>query len=131
MYQNNYQNNYGNSYGGNRGGRQTKKHSGAKESIQRKGKNEGGVSVHAWIYRKGMGLVKITAFENAKSTHSSSDRGNKFVTMMFEMFYKDSGNTVLEVGNYCLTTGKVYLEKPGWVISTKAPNGGYCGPVNN
>jgi hypothetical protein len=124
-----YQNNYNNNNQGRNQG-QKKKHSGAKEGIQRAGVNEGKIYISAWVYRKNHGLIKISGFENRKSTRSQSERGNQFVTIMFECFYKDSGNTILELANYNLTTGKVFLEKLGYVVSTKAPNGGYTGPIN-
>ena len=117
---------------GNRGNYRfrPKKKSGAKAGIQSRGKNEGKLYVSAWKANKEHGMVKISAFENARSVSSESRNGNKFVTMMFEVFYKRTGSKVLEVANYNKTTGKVFLEKVGWVISTKAPNGGYVGPIS-
>jgi len=107
-----------------------KKKSGAKEGRQKAGKNQGKVYVSGWKANKRHGMVKISAFENARSTRSRSESGNEFVTMMFEIFYKDTGAKVLEVAPYNLTTGKVFLEKVGWCISTKARNGGYVGPIS-
>lgn len=121
-YQNRNKGNYRNA--------QPKKKSGAKMGIQSKGRNEGKIYVSAWKANKQMGLVKITAFENSRSTRSESKSGNKFVTMMFEIFYQNSGSKVLEIAPFNLTSGKVFLEKLGWVISTKASRGGYCGKVN-
>ena len=110
--------------------REPKKKSGAKMGIQSKGINEGKIYISAWKANKRHGLVKITAFENARSTRSESQAGNKFCTMMFEIFYQDSGSKVLEIAPYNMTSGKVFLEKLGWVVSTKARNGGYVGKVS-
>ena len=106
-----------------------KKRSGAKMGIQSKGRNEGKIYVSAWKANKQHGLVKISAFENARSTRSESQSGNKFVTMMFEIFYQNSGSKVLEIAPFNLTSGKVFLEKLGWVVSTKARNGGFTGKI--
>lgn len=105
------------------GRRPQKKHSGAKEGQTKKGK----LYVYAWNYSRDRGLIKIKAFENKKTTFSTSERGNEFATLMFEIFYTKTGNKLLEIAPYNLTTGKVFLEQLGIVISTKAPNGGYCG----
>lgn len=132
-YRNNYnnRNNYRNDYRGGGYRNQPKKKSGAKTGIQSKGKNEGKIYVSAWKANKRHGMVSIIGFENGRSVRSESRNGNKFVTIMFEITFKDQGNTMLELGNYNLVTGKVYLERLGWVISTKAPNGGYCGKIKN
>ena len=142
MARNNYNNNYGaplawnapqnfkDNY--NRGGNISRpnKRSGAKLGIQSKGKNEGKVYVSGWKANKSHGLVKITAFENGRSTRSESKTGNRFVMLMFEIFYQNTGTKVLELANFNLTSGKAYLEKLGWVVSTKAPNGGYVGKIS-
>jgi len=104
-----------------------KKKSGAKEGRTKDDK----IFVSAWNASKEKGMISISAFENRKSTESKSDRGNMFITMMFEIIYKRTGNKMLEVGNYNLTTGKVFLQKPGLVISTRAPNGGFCGKISS
>ncbi|MEP3228767.1 MAG: hypothetical protein ABJO02_03360 [Reichenbachiella sp.] len=115
-----YQNNY-------RQDRNQKKHSGAKE----KQCKNGALGIFAWNYSRNRGLISVKGFTNSKSTESESERGNKFVTIMLECFYKNSGNRVLELVNYNKTTGKAYLEKLGMVISTKAPNGGYFGQIKS
>ena len=126
-----YNRNYRGGSGYSRGyNSRPKKKSGAKSGIQKTGKNQGKIYISAWKANKEHGLVTISAFENARSVRSESRNGNKFVTLMFEVFYKRTGSKVLELANYNLTTGKVYLEKLGWVISTKAPNGGYVGGIN-
>ncbi|MGP2571608.1 hypothetical protein, partial [Ornithobacterium rhinotracheale] len=103
-----------------------KKHSGAKAG---QGKN-GRFYVTAWNYSKQRGLITVRAFENSKSVRSESpNTGNRFITMMFEVFYKKTGAKVLEIASFNVNTGKVYLQKLGMVISTKAPNGGYFGQI--
>lgn len=136
--------NYNYNYNGNRGynnqgcpnqgfnnrnqNQQPKKKSGAKEV---KGVTFDGVEyfgVVAWFYRKSCGLVKINAFENRKSKHYITEKNRKrVVSLLFEVFYKNSGGKRLEIGFYYLDTGKVVLPNTGIVISTKAPNGGYAG----
>lgn len=86
-----------------------------------------GLCINAWNYNNRRGMVKVSAFENSKSVESESKTGNKFIMMMFEIFYVDTGAKVLELANYNKTTGKVFLTKLGMVISTKAANGGYFG----
>lgn len=101
----------------------TSKKSGSKHGKTKKGAHY----VTAWNVSKSKGFLTVKAFENKKSVYSESENGNKFIMMMFEIFYKDTGNTVLQLANFNLTTGKVYLDKLNMVISTKAPNGGYFG----
>ncbi|WP_406629023.1 hypothetical protein RAN98_03730, partial [Ornithobacterium rhinotracheale] len=132
-----YNNGYSNGWGGNpnpnfnrgydRGynnQRQPKKHSGAKAGQSKNGR----FYVTAWNYSKQRGMITVKAFENSKSVRSESpNTGNRFITMMFEAFYKKTGAKVLEIASFNVNTGKVYLQKLGMVISTKAPNGGYFG----
>ena len=109
-----------------------KKHSGAKVGVQTAGKNKGGVYVTAWNYSKSRGMITVKAFENKKSKkYQGKKNGNRFVMMIFEVFYKRTGNTVLELASYNVDSGKVYLEKLGMVISCQAPNGGYFGQISS
>lgn len=118
--------NFGNNWAGVPYQRPNKKHSGAKSG---QGKN-GKFYVTAWNYSKQRGLIAVKAFENSKSVRSESpNTGNRFITMMFEVFYKKTGAKVLEIASFNVNTGKVYLQKLGMVISTKAPNGGYFGQI--
>lgn len=105
--------------------RAPKKRSGAKQGLTKKGK----IYVNAWNVSKSRGFITVEAFENKKSTRSVSKSGTnyKFITMMFEVFYHKTGNKVLEVANFNMTTGKVHLKKLNMTISTKAPNGGFFG----
>lgn len=133
MARHNRYNNRRNNYSNNRGfDRQPKKRSGAKQGVITKGKNrdEGFIYLSAWKANKRHGLVTVKGFENQKSTRSEArSTGNKFVTIMLEIVFRDSGNKMLELVNYNLTTGKVYIDQLGWVLSTKAPNGGFLGKV--
>lgn len=133
MYNNNYNHNYNNgSYNYHQPyPRSRKKRSGAKNGITQKKNNHAGgkIWVNAWNYSRQRGLITASAIENKKSVKSKSKNGNRFVTMMFEIFYHNTGNTVLEVANYNVDSGKVYLEKIGMVISCQAPNGGYFGRI--
>lgn len=107
---------------------QKKKKSGAKFVVgtTKEGRQFRGVS--AWFHRKDCGLVKINAFENSNTPDEvTSNLGNVFLHLMFEVFYQNSGQKALELGLFNLTTGKVLLKRLGIVISTKAPNGGYAG----
>ena len=122
---------YRNSNRGNNFHRDQKKRSGAKEGSFVTKDGVTGIYINGWNYNRRRGLLTVKAFENSKSKKYESDRGNKFISLMFEIFYKDSGNKILEVGLYNMTTGKVFLEKIGMVISTKAPNGGYFGQIKS
>ncbi|MDT9500401.1 hypothetical protein [Capnocytophaga canimorsus] len=104
-----------------------KKKSAAKEvkGLTREGKEYFGIS--AWFVSKNTGLVKINAFENSKSTHFTTQRGRDGVSLMFEVVYRNSGIKRLEVATYFFDTGKAFLKELGIIVSTKAPNGGYCG----
>ncbi|CEN37612.1 hypothetical protein [Capnocytophaga cynodegmi] len=124
-----YQNRgYQNSGYQNRGyQRAPKKKSGAKEvqGTTKEGNQYFGIS--AWFSRKNVGLVQIKAFENSKSTHFTTERGRDGVSLMFEVFYKNSGIKRLEVATYFFDSGKAFLKDLGIIVSTKAPNGGYAG----
>lgn len=111
--------------------RRQKKKSGAKEGTYVTKDGVTGMYISAWNYSRRRGLLVCKAFENSKSKKYESERGNTFISMMFECFYKDNGNKVLEVALYNTRTGKVFLEKLGMVISTKAPNGGYFGQIKS
>lgn len=104
-----------------------KKKSGAKEvqGTTKEGNQYFGIS--AWFSRKNVGLVQIKAFENSKSTHFTTERGRDGVSLMFEVFYKNSGIKRLEVATYFFDSGKAFLKDLGIIVSTKAPNGGYAG----
>lgn len=119
--------NYNNNYQPQNNGYQAPppKKSGAKAGMTKHNK----MFVAAWNASKDKGLIVVSAFENSRSTHSESQTGNKFITMMFEIQYRKSGNRLLELANYNVTTGKVYLQKLGMVISTKAARGGYFGRI--
>lgn len=116
---------YNNRYGNSNTQAPQKKKSGAKEMYSKKDGDFIGLS--AWNHSKDRGLVTVKGFINSKSVESQSDRGNKFVTIMLEVFYHRTGNRLLELVNYNKTSGKCYLDKMNWVLSTKANNGGYLG----
>lgn len=134
-YQNQpYPNDYNNRGRGgyNNRNQEPPKRSGAKEGIISKGKNagKGMIYISAWKVNKRHGMVSIKAFENAKSKRWESDRGKKHVSLIFEVIFKDQGNTMVIPANYCMTTGKAFLDQLGWVVSTQARRGGYCGPIS-
>lgn len=111
-----YNNNYNN--------RPRKKRSKAGCGVGKNGK----FYVWGWNASKQKGLIKVNAYENRKSKkYEVKSSGKKFIMMMFEIRYMRTGNTVLELASFCTTTGKVYLDKLGMVISCNAPNGGYMG----
>lgn len=124
--------NYGEKRNYNRGNSSGKKHSGAKVGVQKDGKNKGKIYLSAWNYSRSRGMVTVKAFENAKSkAYTVKSSGNRFVMVMLEIFYKRTGNTILELVSYNLDTGKVYSDKMGMVISCQAPNGGYFGQIKS
>ena len=104
-----------------------KKRSGAKETIQKKGKNQGKLAISAWNYSRGRGLISFSAFENKGSKYPKSQSGKKFITMVGELVNKRTGEVTVHPIIYCIDTGKCYLDRLDMVISTKAPNGGYFG----
>ena len=119
----------------NNGGRisEPKKRSGAKQGMITKGKNrdKGYIYLSAWKANKRFGMVTVKGFENDRSKRSEAPTtGARFVTIMLEISFVDQGNVELELVSYNLTTGKAYIEKFGWVLSTKARNGGYLGKIS-
>ena len=104
-----------------------KKRSGAKETIQRKGKNKGKLAISAWNYSRSKGLIVFSAFENKRSKYPQSKKGNKFITMIGELVHRKTGEVTVHPIIYNVDTGKAYLNRLDMVISTKAPNGGYFG----
>ena len=106
---------------------QVKKKSGAKEVVGTTKEGRQYFGINAWFFNRRSGLVTISAFESSKSTHFTTQRGRDGITLMFEVFYKDSGIKRLEVGMYFYDTGKAFLEGLGIIVSTKANNGGYAG----
>lgn len=103
------------------------KKSGASESIISSGKSKGLIAVNAWNKSKSKGFITAKAFQTHKSTKSVGESGKRHVALVFEVFYRDTGNTVICPASYCVDTGKAFLDKLNMVISTKAPNGGYFG----
>jgi hypothetical protein len=86
--------------------------------------------VTGWFIRRDTGLIKVSGFVNSLSKEYQSSRGNHFVSLMFEIFYQNSGVKKLELGLYNTTSGKVYLEQSNIIISTKTKRdggSGYCG----
>lgn len=122
--QNNNYNNYNSNF------QQKKKHSGAKESIQKVGKNSGKLAITAWNYNKNRGMITLKAFENKGSKRVKSKNNNTFVTLIAEIFYHQTGNHVIETCLYNLQTGKMFVDKLQMVVSTKARNGGYFGKIS-
>ena len=126
-YNNSY-NSGSNSQGYNNSYRKPK--SGAQEvhGTTKDGNNYFGVT--GWFVRRDTGLIKVSGFVNSLSKEYQSSRGNHFVSLMFEIFYQNSGVKKLELGLYSTTTGKVYLEQSNIIISTKTKReggSGYCG----
>ncbi len=121
-----------NNYNQNSGYNQNKKkRSGAKLSPIKIGKGRGMWSVHAWNYSKERGLVTVKGFQNTRSTKYSNDQGEQSSSIMLEIFYHRTGQRLLNLGWIKENTGKIYVDKLGMVISTKAPNGGYFGKINS
>lgn len=105
-----------------------KKKSGAKETEGYTQGDKKFFGVVAWFYKQRTGMVNIRAFANEKSTWFDDEDGNPLgVTLMWEVFYRDTGTKQLEVASYFFDSGKAYLKNLGVMVSTKAPNGGYAG----
>lgn len=121
-----YNNGYG---GGGYSNNQPKKRSGAKETIQKKGKNTGKLAIVAWNYSRRRGLITLSAFENKKSKRIKSKVGNRFVTLIAEVVSRDTGEVSIHPIIYNVETGKAFVQRLNMVISTKAANGGYFGTI--
>lgn len=104
-----------------------RKKSGAKEvkGVTKNGDQYFGIS--GWFVRNNVGLVKINAFVNSKSTHFTTQAGRDGVSLMFEVIYQNTGVKRLEIATYFFDSGKAFLKELGIVVSTKARNGGYAG----
>ena len=107
--------------------RRQKKRSGARSTIIQKGKSKNLMAITAWNYSRGRGMIVAQGFEHKKSTRVESKAGNKFISIVFEVTYRRTGNVMTIPALYNVNTGKAYLDKLGMVISTKAANGGYFG----
>ena len=107
-----------------------KKRSGAKETIQKKGKNKGKLAIVAWNYSRRRGMIQFSAFENKKSKRVKSKKGNRYLSLIGELVMKDTGEVTIHPIVYDVDSGKAYLRRLHMVISTKAPNGGYFGTAN-
>lgn len=104
-----------------------KKKSGAKETEGYTKGDRKFFGVVAWFYKERTGMVSIKAFSNEKSTWFDTEDGNGGVTMMWEVFYRDTGVKNITIASYFFGSGKAYLKDLGVMVSTKAPNGGYAG----
>lgn len=104
-----------------------KKRSGAKETEGYTQNDRKFFGVVAWFYKARTGMVSIKAFSNEKSTWFDTEDGNGGVTMMWEVFYRDTGVKNITIASYFFGSGKAYLKELGVMVSTKAPNGGYAG----
>ena len=118
-----YNNNYNNYPSQNK----QKKKSGAKCTFF----DDDKVSLHAWNSSKSRGLISLKAFENKKSKSGTiskgKNKGDQYVSLIAEVFYHRTGNTVIEPIVYNIDSGKAYLSKLNMVVSTKARNGGFFG----
>lgn len=100
-----------------------KKRSGSKSGFTKDNK----FYVTAWNRSKEKGFIKVSAFENKKSTRFENEHGEESIMLMFEIFYERTGNKLLEIAQYKFKTGKAFLSTLNMVISTKSNNGGYFG----
>lgn len=77
--------------------------------------------INGFYIGKKTGLLKISAFENSKSKRytDKSGKGNKFVMLMFEVFYQNTGNKVLELASFHEQSQTVVLQKLGLFIDCK------------
>lgn len=105
-----------------------KRKGGAKEvqGQTKEGRDYFGVS--AWFYRENTGMVSINAFVNEKSTWFPDADNPEGVTMMWEVFYRNTGVKRITIASYFFDSGKAYLKDLGIMVSTKAnDNGGWAG----
>ncbi|MEH6704722.1 MULTISPECIES: hypothetical protein [Galbibacter] len=125
-----YNNNYRRNNGYNRGGynqnyRQAPppppKKSGAKYTIIRKGKYEGGTIINAWNKSKSKGLItaKIAPYSGT-SEYTAKTSGKTYQTMIAEVTYTKSGHTRLLPCSMNINTKVVVLSDIGMVVT---PNG--------
>lgn len=121
----NWNGNRNGNWNGNRGnGYQNKpqaKRSGAKYSIIRNGKFEGGTIVNAWNKSRGKGLItaKVAPYKDSKE-YTAKSSGKTYITMIAEVFYHNTGQKMLIPCSMNKNTKVIVLSDLGMVIS---PNG--------
>jgi len=131
MAYNNFNRPYNNSgYGNNRGynnnnynNRPKKKHSGCRAGTDKKGNPY----LTGWNYSKSRGMISFFAAPTSKTKKSTSGSGRTWYNWMLKVFNKRTLQTTIYS---CLVTedcSKAVIEKLGFVMNAKAPNGGYVG----
>ena len=121
-YGNGYRrNNYRNNNGYRNNNRPTSKKSGAKYSIIRNGRFEGGTIVNAWNKSRGKGLItaKVAPYSDSKE-YTAKSSGKTYITMIAEITYHNSGHTRIIPCSMNKNTKVIALSDIGMVIS---PNG--------
>jgi hypothetical protein len=132
-YNRNYNNNGGGNGNYNRGGnggnagRPNKKHSGARVTVIKQGKNQGQWCITAWNVSRDKGMVSVLIVPYGKTHESKSKGGRLWLNMMAKVTFKRYGETKLFSAMVDSSTKKATIEELGWTINPSAPNGGYCG----
>jgi len=121
-----------NSYGGGRQKRRSaapkRKKSGAREGLDKNDRHY----VSGWRKGKNCGFVSAIFSEDRKFPKSGeaergSLAGHKWVRYRGQLQFKDQGNSQWVTGIWWPSLGKLKIPKLGWVLSTKAANGGFFG----
>ncbi|MGX1930205.1 hypothetical protein [Flagellimonas sp. 2504JD4-2] len=109
----------GNGYRNNN--RPAPKRSGAKYSIIRNGRFEGGTIVNAWNKSRSKGLItaKVAPYKDSKE-YTAKTSGKTYITMIAEITYQKSGHTRLIPCSINKATKVIVLGDIGMVIT---PNG--------
>lgn len=109
-YNSNHQNN-----------QQPVKKSGATYSKISKGNFVGSTIVNAWNKSRSRGLITCTvAPYKGSKTYKADTSGEKYQTMMAEIFYHNTGQKILEPCSMNIKTKRIVLKSLGMVIT---PNG--------
>jgi hypothetical protein len=104
-----------------------KKHSGCKGGIDKKGRSY----VSGWKYSKRSGLVSLFAAPYKGTSTHKSENGRTWENWIVKLQNK---STMTETIMPCLfdrSTGKVIIQKLGFVMNPKGGKGGYVGTYIN
>lgn len=89
------------------------------------GDGDHGFWINGWNYSTKRGKITFKGVENKRSKRYKGKKNQKQHIMLFvEIFYHNTGVTVVEYIDFCLDSGTATMDKMGMMVNTKSRKGG-------
>lgn len=89
------------------------------------GDNDHGFWINGWNYSSKRGKITLSGVENKRSKrYKGKQNGKQHIMLFVEVFYHNTGATVVEYIDFCIDSGTAMMDKMGMLINTKSRKGG-------